>query len=306
MLNKALTKNIIYMIAIGDALGVPVEFYSREELDKDPVFGYREFGTYQQPAGTWSDDTAFTLATFVGLNKAMRTGAQKLDEWNAIMYDVLAECMDGRFWQDGELFDIGHATYTAIQNRQSSSDERSNGNGALMRIMGLFPFIYNEKGKEYDAGQIDLIRRVTSLTHGTELTGAVNIFYLELARRIMEQPNTDYYNLVQQTVEYCHHRFGAEMDMVASAAEKVTYMSRDEVKSGGYCLDALVAALYCLLKPGDSKEKLLKAVNLGSDTDTTAAVLGGLLGIREELHSDMVAGLRHKEIIDDVVEMVYA
>jgi ADP-ribosylglycohydrolase len=57
---------MLYMAAIGDALGVPVEFSAREERDRDPVSGYREYGTDHQPAGTLSDDTAFTLATLEG------------------------------------------------------------------------------------------------------------------------------------------------------------------------------------------------------------------------------------------------
>ena len=48
-------------LAVGDALGVPVEFQSREELRKNPVTDMRGYGTYNQPPGTWSDDTSLTL-----------------------------------------------------------------------------------------------------------------------------------------------------------------------------------------------------------------------------------------------------
>ena len=47
---------------VGDALGVPVEFTGRSMRDKDPVTGMRAFGTWNQPAGTWSDDSSMTLA----------------------------------------------------------------------------------------------------------------------------------------------------------------------------------------------------------------------------------------------------
>ena len=53
----------------------------------------------------------------------------------------------------------------------------------------------------------------------------------------------------------------------------------DDIKSGGYVLDTMQASLWCLLKTSSYKEAVLKAVNLGSDTDTTAAVTGGLAGI---------------------------
>ena len=65
--------------------------------------------------------------------------------------------------------------------------------------------------------------------------------------------------------------------------------------------------MYCLIKPDlDARERLLEAVNLGKDTDITAAVLGGLLGIRETVPEDLFAGLRSKEIIEDAAESVYA
>ena len=55
------TKGLLFGIAIGDALGVPVEFMSRKHLQANPVTSMREFGTHHQPAGTWSDDTAMSF-----------------------------------------------------------------------------------------------------------------------------------------------------------------------------------------------------------------------------------------------------
>ena len=56
-----LNKNILLGTAIGDALGVPVEFEHRQELEKNPVVGMREYGTHNQPKGTWSDDSSLAL-----------------------------------------------------------------------------------------------------------------------------------------------------------------------------------------------------------------------------------------------------
>ena len=54
---------MLYGFAVADALGVPVEFKSRKMLQKNPVTTMQGFGTYNQPAGTWSDDTSMRLAT---------------------------------------------------------------------------------------------------------------------------------------------------------------------------------------------------------------------------------------------------
>ena len=54
-------------LAVGDALGVPAEFKSRQELDREPVQGMRSGGTHGQPAGTWSDDTSMALCLLESL-----------------------------------------------------------------------------------------------------------------------------------------------------------------------------------------------------------------------------------------------
>ena len=61
MFNSKIFDGIIG-VAIGDALGVPVEFQSRAEIAGNPVISMRGYGTHHQPAGTWSDDTSLTLA----------------------------------------------------------------------------------------------------------------------------------------------------------------------------------------------------------------------------------------------------
>jgi ADP-ribosylglycohydrolase len=54
--------DILLGVAVGDAIGVPVEFRSREYLSVRPVVDIIGYGSYNQPPGTWSDDTSLTLA----------------------------------------------------------------------------------------------------------------------------------------------------------------------------------------------------------------------------------------------------
>ena len=62
-------KSMLYGFAVADALGIPVEFKSRKILKKNPVTSMQGFGTYNQPAGTWSDDTSMTLATMESISR---------------------------------------------------------------------------------------------------------------------------------------------------------------------------------------------------------------------------------------------
>ena len=71
-------KAVIFGHAVGDALGVPVEFQTRLTLDADPVTDMRGYGTYPVPAGSWSDDTSMTLCALDALT-------QESFLWDAVM-----------------------------------------------------------------------------------------------------------------------------------------------------------------------------------------------------------------------------
>ena len=94
-------------LVVGDALGVPVEFMSRNELKSNPVTNMRDFGSHNQPRGTWSDDSSMTLCLVDSLNSGLSYD------------DIAAKFLD---WADtgymtpyGEIFDIGRTTLTAIR-----------------------------------------------------------------------------------------------------------------------------------------------------------------------------------------------
>jgi len=93
-------------LAVGDALGVPVEFRERETLARDPVVGMRAYGTYNKPAGTWSDDTSMTLCLMSGLAKGL--------DYDEIMRNFLKWYKAGEFTADGHTVDEGTTTSAAL------------------------------------------------------------------------------------------------------------------------------------------------------------------------------------------------
>lgn len=82
--------------AVGDALGVPVEFASREEVDANPVEDMEGFGTYPYPAGTWSDDTSMSVSALDSLVNG------EID-WDEVMGNF------GKWLQDGDYTPSGEA-----------------------------------------------------------------------------------------------------------------------------------------------------------------------------------------------------
>lgn len=147
---------------IGDALGVPVEFKSRAELKENPVVDMREYGTYNQPKGTWSDDSTMTLCLAESL-------ANRLD-YNDICSKFLDWVDNGYMTPHGELFDIGMSTRKAIQNywtgvpplQCGGMSEFDNGNGSLMRVL---PLAFYTMGMTLTK-KFEIIENISSLTHG--------------------------------------------------------------------------------------------------------------------------------------------
>lgn len=280
-------------LCVGDALGVPEEFAPREALAQDPVTGYREYGTHNQPKGTWSDDSSLTFCTVAALaesdidwNKPVTTDATDRLCENIARNFVRWYC-DGFWSAHGEVFDIGGTTRDAIERimsgektwLQTDMDENSNGNGALMRILPL-AFVLRHQDLQT---RFEVIKKVSAITHGHIRSVLACHVYVEYAMSLMEGNASldkmrlllqDFYEKsdFKEELYHFHHVFHGDI-------------TESEIYSDGYVVHTLEAALYCLLSTESIEGALLKAVNLGDDTDTTAAVTGGLAGIRYGFHS---------------------
>lgn len=244
-------------LIVGDAMGVPVEFNPRDSFKVSDMIGY---GTYDLPAGSWSDDSSMMLAT---VESIARLGEIDTDD---IMKNFVRWVNDGEFTPYGELFDIGRATRNAIQRyvqgipaeQCGGTAEWDNGNGSLMRILPL----------AFLDCDYETVNAVSSLTHAHEISIAACRVYVYIARQLFHG----------KTLEEIYNCFG----MKQSTFERLPILkdlTRDEIKSTGYVVDTLEAALWCNLNSSSFRECILLAVNLGDDTDTVAAVAGGLAGI---------------------------
>lgn len=275
-------------LVVADALGVPVEFMSREELKKNPVTGMRGYGTYNLPEGSWSDDTSMTLATL----SSLKTGYDLKD-----MMDKFAEWMTtGTYTPFGEVFDIGGTCRMAILNYLADGDvtrcggytEASNGNGSLMRILPVCLYLYEKQKAESlpEEEVISMLHDVSALTHGHVRSKIACGLYFFLVRSILEnagslpevlQKGLDegfaYYEKSEETAEELK-KYARLHDL-----EAFKNLPEEEIESSGYVVASLEAALWCLAKSESYAEATLRAVNLGKDTDTVAAIAGGLAGL---------------------------
>lgn len=255
-------------LTVGDALGVPVEFKSREYLIENPVTGMMGHGTYDQPKGTWSDDTSLTLATM-----------QSISEKNAIdlediMKEFVAYARQSKYCQY-DVFDYGNTTIEAIDRFErgypvgecGGREEYDNGNGSLMRILPL-AFI---QSITYDE-----IESVSGLTHAHPKSKISCVLYVEIAKSMLER-DLEIEEHIRMSCEKIRKHYGGEEDL--REFQDIFEMDFHVATGRSYVIKTLEAVLYCLLETENYRDAVLKAVNLGRDTDTVAAITGGLAGI---------------------------
>lgn len=273
-------KDVLFGVAVGDALGVPFEFRSRENISKDPATDMIGYGTYQLPAGTWSDDSSLTfcLAEALSVEFDLKTIAKNFRRW---YYE--------NFWTPhGNVFDIGITTRNAISRLNDTmepefagdSDEHSNGNGSLMRIL---PLLFYTKGKPIEE-RFRIIKNVSSITHGHIRSAIACFYYLEFANGILlGKDKMQLYAELQETVPEFLRSFSVKEFEIEKFQRLFTgniyEFNEEDIFSSGYVLHTLEASIWCLLTTKNYKDAVLLAVNLGEDTDTTAAVTGGLAGL---------------------------
>jgi ADP-ribosylglycohydrolase len=301
---------------VGDALGVPVEFTSRAARCADPVTGMREYGTHNQPMGTWSDDSSMTLATI----DSIRT-LGKID-YKDIMDKFGDWYLHGDYTPFNDLFDIGSTTTRAIVNYGRGAASTSaggdsgndNGNGSLMRILPFCLFMYEQQKKvcTSEDESIYVIHQASSMTHRhlRSLIGC-GIYYF-LVKAILDRKGSP----VERLQEGINNAYVYYRKDIQNLKELNIYnrlidlhqfqnLPETEIKSSGYVVDTLEAAVWCMINTNSYVDCVLTAVNLGDDTDTVAAVAGGLAGLYygyDNIPTEWLEVIQKKEWIDELLE----
>ncbi|MBD2871152.1 ADP-ribosylglycohydrolase family protein [Paenibacillus arenilitoris] len=277
----------VFGFCVGDALGVPVEFLSRSSLTKDPVEDMIGYGSHSQPAGTWSDDSSllFCLMESAALYPQIDLVdlADRFTKWYK----------EGYWTPHGVVFDVGIATAEAIGRFKQhcirpdfagGADEYSNGNGSLMRILPLAYLLKDESFEDRAA----IIAQVSSLTHRHRVSIIACVMYVELTLHLLEGATPS--ESVSRMRETILSAYGYEERQVMARFDRLlkddlAALPMEDIESSGYVIHTLEASIWSLLTTESYKDAVLRAVNLGDDTDTTGAVTGGLAGIYYGLES---------------------
>ena len=309
VLNK--TTAALLGVALGDALGVPYEFKSHEEMIENPAKEMVGYGTYNLPEGTWSDDSSLTFC----LAESLLEG-----------YDLADQAKNFIAWRDenywtprGHVFDIGMTTTRAISRLKTIledgeleqlklqkylGDEYDNGNGSLMRIMPLLFYIKGKPIKE----QFEIIWEVAALTH-RHIRGAMCcLIYLRLAEHLLNgmEKNGAYLKVreeIQSFWEVIDFSKREQEHFNRMIQKNILETAYDDLNGNGYVIKSLEASLWCFLNESSFERAVFAGINMGEDTDTTAAIIGGLGGIYFGLENISKEWINSLARVEDIIDL---
>lgn len=290
----------VYGLLVGDALGVPYEFHSAGAIPEPDLIEYAPPAGFARshpgvPPGTWSDDGAHALCLLASL---LERGCLDLDDLARRLIDWLDA---GYMAVDGAVFDVGVQTRRAIARLRAGAPpeeagprgEMDNGNGSLMRVL---PLALWHRGSAEELAR-DAMRQ-SLVTHGHPRAQICCALYCLWARAVAEELANAWEQAVAElralSLPDPHRR---ELDVVVAGV-------REAPRGTGYVLDCLRSALH--VQHHDSYEEVVRAaIRLGNDTDTTAAVAGGVAGLRtgiDGIPARWLEGLRGKDLVEPLLQ----
>lgn len=226
----------LFGVCVGDAIGLPVKFSTREERKKDPVKEMRAYGTYHQPFGTWLDDTSLILCLILIAFYGIALSEQELI---MLTEDISSLTQRDKHFQLACIFYVEFASQIILGYKKEEALDRT----------------------------IAIIENNCATVYKDELSDVQRILSKE----------------------------------IVSAAE-------DEIKSTGYVIDTLEAALWTFFHTDGYRNTILKAINLGGDTDTVAAIAGGIAGIYygvKDIPTKWLQGIVKKEELYKLFKQLY-
>jgi len=280
---------------IGDAMGVPYEFMPASAIQR-VVWGHK--GSHNQPPGTWSDDGGLMLALLDSLLNAdfdLEDQGKRALRW-----------LGGKAYAPGPIFDIGNTTNAALDrvrhglpaSEAGGAAETDNGNGSLMRILPV-ALVDREEEDEVIVGRA---MAASALTHRHPRSQvACAVYCLAATWLLRDAPPTE---SLGQALE----SFGAiATGPYAAELENLTQYTRRT--GSGYVLDTFWSAWTAFSESQSYAETIERAIRFGADTDTTAAVAGGLAGIywgRSGIPAEWLSGMRGQEIVEPLIARLVA
>jgi ADP-ribosyl-[dinitrogen reductase] hydrolase len=297
-------KGLVLGLAIGDALGVPLEFVSRKFLKENEVKNFRHKAYTEENIGVWSDDTALSICLIETLLEgfSIELLEQKMLQWY----------QKAHWTAQFSAPEIGVATAQALDGLEKGNTQNgatgsyANGNGALMRCAPAFLLL-----KEIPAAQqFSEIAQISAITHAEAISKVSCFALVKLLEYLKLKPSKALaYGAMQKELQQLFTD-NTDCGLVQSiftriVGQKVYELPEPQIFSTGYVLHTLEASIWCFMNTKTFSEAIWKAVNLGDNTDTVASVTGALAGLYygySSIDTTFVTNLSEKDRILDLAQ----
>lgn len=273
-------KDGILGFVIGDAMGVPNEFKSREILKEDLVTEMKGFGSHPVPAGSWSDDSSMLLATIDSIiNK------NEIDNKD-IADNFVAWVKDAKYTPFNYVFDIGSTCLKAITTYNETGTNpakcglgkiNDNSNGSLMRILPIAYYAYYKQLADKDI--LKLVKDVSSITHKHEISILGCYIYVRYVICLLGGKSKEKSYSIIRKIDYSNFKESSVAVYERLLKHDISKLKLSEINSSEYIVDTLEATIWCFLKSESYAQGVIAAINLGDDTDTIGALTGAISGI---------------------------
>ena len=297
----SLITDSILGFVIGDAMGVPVEFESREYLKNNRIEKMEGFMSYMQPAGTWSDDSSMTLATLDSI-------AEKNEiDYDDIMNKFIKWYQHSKYTATDMLFDIGNTTRDALNLYLDGFEPLNcgfggiydNGNGSLMRMLPIALYTYYKNIN--DEMLYEIVKDTSSLTHSHPISIMGCYIYVKFIHFLIETKNK---NNSYDSIKNIDYNKYFDMDTIIKydkLFDDIYKKNIDEINSTGYIVSTLESVFYVILNNNTYKKAILEAIHLGEDTDTIAAIVGSIISIlSNDFPNAWVRDLKKIQLVDEI------
>ena len=298
----------VYGHLVGDAIGVPYEFTSP---DPDRTVELRGNGAHGQPPGTWSDDGALMLAL---LDSLLSVGFDPEDQGRR----ALAWLDERAYTPDGDgIFDIGGATAAALSRLRAgvpaieagTTGPRDQGNGSLMRIL---PIALVDPPDD-DAELVERAHLASRVTHGHPNCQTACALYVLVARTLIEHRGGDREAGLALATDRLLAVYERQPEFASVLRELLAHRSKVGKPGGGWTLDSFWTAWEAFAGSSSYRETIERVIRLGGDTDSNAAIAGGLAGLRWGLDErsggipeEWLEGLRGRTLVEALLGRVTA
>lgn len=288
--------------SIGDAMGIPSKNKSRDELLKNPVTKMIGFETYNLPEGTWGQATSLTIATIDSINNKNEI------DLNDIALKFSAYKNHSNYTANNEVFDLKTSIKKSIDIYDEDRTNLETGtesidNGSLMRMLPIAYYSIEKKLKDFEI--LDLIKKISSLTHKNEICIMGCYIYIRFVIFLLNEKDKLSAYSMTKCVDYS--MFSEETQKLYNRIinEDISKLKVNEINSSENIIDTLEAAIWLILKSDNYRDAIIGAINLGEDTDTIGAITGGIAGIiygYDYIPEEWKNNLARKEYLLDIYE----